>query len=205
MSKYRFKTACLETACLACAAAALCGCLASAPKPPVMWTVAYPGRGEAGADAAKPADGAVLRVARLDVRAPFDGQRLAVLRADGSIAFDPRNSFAAPPAALLRGAALDAANASPLAAAAIDRLSSASTAYSIEISVARFALDCKTENSRKASVALTVSLLDARNVVATAAAEAEADAAGGDYTAAFSKAFGAAIDRALGELRIPPG
>lgn len=145
----------------------------------------------------------VIRVARVDVCAPYDGQRLAVLRPDGSVAFDPLNSFAAPPAALLRAAALDAAAASPLAAVAIDRLSGASTPYSIEVAVSRLALDCKAKGSRKASVALAVSLLDGRNVVARATAESTADAASGDYTAAFSQAFAQAMDMALGDIRIP--
>lgn len=170
-----------------------------------MWTVEYPARDAGDAAAQTAGSAAAVRVSRVDVRAPFDGQRLAVLRGDGSIAFDPRNSFAAPPAALLRGATLDAARASRLAAAAIDRLSSASTPYSIEVSVSRFALDCRTPGARKASVALSVSLMDSRNVIATSEADAEADAAAGDYTSAFSKAFGAAIDKALGDLRIPPG
>ena len=60
----------------------LAGCLGSAPKPPVTWTI------DVESDA---------KVAFAAVCAPYGGQRFAVLRSDGSIAFDPRNSFAAAP------------------------------------------------------------------------------------------------------------
>ncbi|MBR1921156.1 MAG: hypothetical protein IJ829_04015, partial [Kiritimatiellae bacterium] len=70
-------------------APALAGCLGPAPKPPVNWTIEI--------DAAE-------KVASAVVCAPYGGQRLAVLRPDGSIAFDPMNAFAAPPAAIIKDA-----------------------------------------------------------------------------------------------------
>lgn len=68
---------------------ALAGCLSSAPKPPVNWTI------DVAAEA---------KVASAVVCAPYAGQRLAVLRADGSIAFDPFNSFAAAPGSIIKDA-----------------------------------------------------------------------------------------------------
>ena len=67
----------------------LAGCLASAPKPPVNWTI------EIESDA---------KVAFAAVCAPYGGQRIAVLRPDGSIAFDPCNAFAAAPGSIIKDA-----------------------------------------------------------------------------------------------------
>ena len=67
----------------------LAGCLASAPKPPVNWTI------EIESDA---------KVAFAAVCAPYGSQRIAVLRPDGSIAFDPRNAFAATPGSIIKDA-----------------------------------------------------------------------------------------------------
>ena len=67
----------------------LVGCLGSAPKPPVTWTI------DVESDA---------KVAFAAVCAPYGGQRFAVLRSDGSIAFDPRNSFAAAPGSIIKDA-----------------------------------------------------------------------------------------------------
>lgn len=64
----------------------LAGCLSSAPKSPVNWTLEF-----------KPAS----RVAQVVVCAPYGGTRLAVLRPNGSIAFDAFNAFAATPAAII--------------------------------------------------------------------------------------------------------
>ena len=67
----------------------LAGCLGSAPKPPVNWTI------DIEPDA---------KVAYAAVCAPYGGQRIAVLRPDGSIAFDPRNAFAAAPGSIIKDA-----------------------------------------------------------------------------------------------------
>ena len=67
----------------------LAGCLGSAPKPPVNWTI------DIEPDA---------KVAFATVCAPYGGQRIAVLRPDGSIAFDPCNSFAAAPGSIIKDA-----------------------------------------------------------------------------------------------------
>ena len=67
----------------------LAGCLGSAPKPPVNWTI------DIESDA---------KVAFAAVCAPYGGQRIAVLRPDGSIAFDPCNAFAAAPGSIIKDA-----------------------------------------------------------------------------------------------------
>lgn len=139
----------------------LAGCLAAPPKPPVNWTIEV-------------ASGA--RVASVAVCAPYGGQRLAVLRQDGSIAFDPRNSFAAAPAAILRDAV-----ASRLGEGALV--------------VRRLALDCRAKDRRDAVVELEIAL--GERIGRGAAAEPTAD---GNYTAAFSSAFERAYAQARREL-----
>ena len=67
----------------------LAGCLGSAPKPPVNWTI------DIESD---------VKVAFAAVCAPYGGQRIAVLRPDGSIAFDPCNAFAAAPGSIIKDA-----------------------------------------------------------------------------------------------------
>lgn len=67
----------------------IAGCLGSAPKPPVNWTI------DIESDA---------KVAFAAVCAPYGGQRIAVLRPDGSIAFDPCNAFAAAPGSIIKDA-----------------------------------------------------------------------------------------------------
>ena len=56
------------------------------------------------------------------------------------------------------------------------------------------------EGARIATVALTVTLVDARDVVAVASGEGTMPAGGGDYSAAFSSAFAAAMAEALKKL-----
>ena len=67
----------------------LAGCLGSAPKPPVNWTI------DIEPDA---------KVSFAAVCAPYGSQRIAVLRPDGSIAFDSRNAFAAAPGSIIKDA-----------------------------------------------------------------------------------------------------
>ena len=65
--------------------ALLAGCLSSAPKEPMYWTL--------DADTG-------IAVSAVRMRAPYDSIRIPVLRADGSIAFDSFNSFATKPSRL---------------------------------------------------------------------------------------------------------
>jgi len=180
-----------------CAVPALAGCLSSAPKAPVNWTVEPVATAVERAQAQK--YGAV-RVAQVSVRAPYDGLRLAVLRRDGSVAFDPFNSFASSPSALLRGAAHDVAEASGLFGCVLHQASSAAAPFVLEVTVTRLALDCRVEGSRTASVELTATLVGGRDVVDVARGAGTSPAGAGDYTAAFSSAFTSAMSEALRKL-----
>ena len=173
------------------------GCLGPAPKAPKMWLV------ETKSTAAKSTDepryGAV-RLARLTVCAPYDRPPLAVLRNDGSVAFDPANSFATSPAAMLKAAALDVIASTGIFTLAVEQSSSAATKNSLEITVTRIALDCRTPGLRTAAVAVKVVLLEGRNVITSTEGDSEATAKDGDYSAAFSAAFTSALTQALKKL-----
>ena len=175
------------------------GCFSAGPRPqaPVNWTIET--RAVPVVAAVEPKWG-VTRLAQVAVRAPYDGAHLAVLRADGSIAFDPANAFASAPSALLRGAAQDAAESSGLFARVVGPASSASTKTLLAVTVNRLALDCRVAGARLAIVELTVTLVDARTVVAVASGEGTAPTGTGDYSAAFSSAFTAAMTAALKRL-----
>ena len=100
----------------------LAGCLGSAPKPPVNWTI------DIEPDA---------KVAYAAVCAPYGGQRIAVLRPDGSIAFDPRNAFAAAPGSIIKDAVVGRKGEGSLF-------------------VRKLALDCRAEGRRNAVVSLEI-------------------------------------------------
>jgi len=180
------------------ALSALAGCMGPAPKAQRNWTIEWAAPSvEVQAKPALPA----ARLQRLEVRAPYDGSHLAVLRADGSLAFDAFNGFAAQPAAILRGAAFDALEASGMFEGVVQGGSSAAAPMSVEATVTRLALDCREKGRRDASVALTLALVSGREVVSTARGEAAAPTKGGDYTAAFSRAFSQAMTEAVRALR----
>ncbi len=173
------------------------GCLSSAPKAPVNWTIEPKASTTFQAASAK---WGAARLAQVSVRAPYDGQRLAVLRPNGSIAFDSFNVFAAAPAALMRGAARDVAEGSGLFERVVQASSSAAAPYALEVGVTRLALDCRTEGVRRAVCELTVLLLNGREVVGSSRGEGSQPVGGGDFSAAFSRAFTAALSDALAKL-----
>ena len=137
----------------------LAGCLGSAPKPPVTWTI------DVESDA---------KVAFAAVCAPYGGQRIAVLRPDGSIAFDPRNSFAAAPGSIIKDAVVGRKGEGSLF-------------------VRKLALDCRAAGRRNAVVSLEVVVGDR-----VGTAEPTAD---GNYSAAFSHAFSKAYANAIEGLK----
>jgi len=143
-------------------APALAGCLGTAPKPPVNWNI------EVETDA---------KVAFATVCAPYGGQRIAVLRPDGSIAFDPFNSFAASPGAILKDAVVGRGGKGALF-------------------VRRLALDCREAGMRNAVVELEIA--DGTHTAKGSASEPTAD---GNFTAAFSRAFGSAYAKATEQFR----
>lgn len=176
----------------------LAGCISSAKRTGVNWTVSMDrtfalDAEEYGGVAIK----GVVKLLHLAVRAPYDTRQLVVLRADGSIAFDAFNTFAAAPAQLLKGIALDSLERSQRFSRVVPANSSARTDYTVEVEVETLALDCRKDSRRDAVVALTLTLLKSRDVVASSHGEAKIPANGADYSAAFSRAFGDAFARAL--------
>ena len=178
----------------------LAGCLGTAPEPPKCWNVEGGGAAYAGEAPAEPAP--AVKLMQLDVRAPYNGTRFAVLRSDGSVAFDSCNSFAAPPAALLKGAAYDLISSSGKFGRVVNASSSAGAPFSMEITVTRLALDCRSEGRRDASAAVALTLVRGRNDVSFSVGEASMPAADGNYTAAFSGAFAGAMSAALHRLSV---
>ena len=170
------------------------GCLGSAPRAAVNWTIeAEPAK----VVAAETAKWGAVRVTQVNVRAPYDGTRFVILRANGSVAYDSYNTFAASPSALLRGVCHDTLAASGLFKQVLPSASAAAAELAIEVSVERLAIDCRERDSRTASVALSVRLVKDRAVIGSAVGEGTCPAAGGAYTAAFSSAFNRALSEAL--------
>ena len=178
-------------------AVALSGCFTERPAEVHDWAVEFCGQTKS---AAKPKFG-VVRVSQVTVRAPYDARGFQVLRADGSLAQDPYNRFAASPSQLLKGPVLDAFEAAGVFEGVVGQGSAAAVSSVAEVSVSRFALDCRTNGVRMAEVALTVLVLDRdRKIAALVRGDGKADAADGDYAKAFSEAFSAAINSAAKQL-----
>jgi len=177
-------------------ALAFSGCLTSAPPPPKSWIVSASRKSNSELMIDK-----VARLGSITVAAPYDKSALAVKRADGSLAFDAYNVFASSPSALLRA---------PLAALLEDDgrfgrvLSSVSTARSsstLEAVVTDLSLDCTVENRRTAKVSISIAVIENREIKMFLDGSGSADAASGDYSAAFSEAFSQAV---FGALRSMP-
>ena len=175
----------------------LSGCLSASSPKVTQWLLEYKGSN----GAAQPAKYEVGRVSQVLVRSPYNEVGIAVLRADGSMAFDPYNEYAANPAALLKGFVYDAMDASGLFGAVVNPSSSVRSSAMVEVLVSRLALDCRTEGTRKAVVAVLVRLIADDGKVAYARGEGEADAKDGNYGAAFSVALSAALGSAFGQFR----
>lgn len=182
----------------------LAGCLTSAePIEPVNWTIAVAEKlGVRNVSESEEGDSAkgTVRVSQVSVRAPYDTRQFAILRADGSIAFDAYNQFASSPAALVKSAALDVMNSSEAFRAVVASSSAVRSELSAEITIDTLALDCRTEDERKALVALSLIIVKDREIFASASGSATCDAADGDYSAAFSSAFASAMAKAMSEL-----
>ncbi len=178
------------------AAVLLAGCIGAGPKAPCNWTLDWERSAmphAAAADAAAP----IVRISSVTVRPPYDLQRLAVLRKDGSLAFDPRNSFAASPAQLMRGAVHDAFAASGRFKRVLSGSSAAAASLSAEVSVTLLALDCRRDGQRDATVELSLVFVEDREVVYSSRGKGIAATPDGDYSAAFSRAFALAVQDAL--------
>lgn len=174
------------------------GCMSSAPEAPTNWTIEWkPSSGHACAASC----GKDAKLLHVDVRSPYNGTRLTVLRKDGSVAFDAFNVFADRPAALLKGAALDVLTESRAFKRILAAASSAYAPVNLELTVTRLALDCRKEDERLASVALTLTAIANRTVIAASSAEASEPVSDGEgFSRPFSKAFSDALASAVKSL-----
>jgi len=174
----------------------LAGCLGSAPKPAVNWTMEF----EAPAIASPIGDelaSVPVRLAQVNVRAPYNGARLAVLRPNGSIAFDSYNQFAAPPPQLVRNVVEDAMKTSGRFAGVVGASSSVSTPWAVEVEVTRLALDCRREGRLEAVTAVELVLIRDHQTVSVGRGEQSVMVVDGNFTEAFSRALGSAVNDAI--------
>lgn len=170
----------------------LCGCLSQEPSSAKSWLISATRKNVSELNIDK-----ISKLGAITVAAPYDRPALAVKRKDGSIAFDAYNVFASSPSALLRA---------PLAAILEDDgrfgrvLSSVSTARygtSFEVVVTDISLDCRQAGKRTAVVSLSIAIIENREIKMFLDGKGSADAASGDYSAAFSEAFSNAVIDAL--------
>lgn len=182
------------------------GCLSSSTPVPKTWMVAP----SSTAQPAVPQPGAfsTTRQGSITVNAPFDSTSFVVRRADGSVARDPYNVFAAPPSALLRGAVRARLETDGRFGRVVPQSSTASTDVQVEVLVSDLSLDCSDPSRRTARAAVGLDVLrmgrGGRDVILSGDGAGTADAANGDYSAAFTQAFDAALAAALRNLKEQP-
>ena len=192
-------------------ALALCaGCFTSGKPTPKSWTV-EPRESGAGTKTAAEGSGSAFvatRVGTIAVNAPFDRSSFVVRRSDGSVAFDAYNEFAAAPAtpaALLREPVRTQLAKDGRFGHVVSPSSVANADAAVEVLVTDLSLDCRESGARKARAAVSVDVLKTgrgpRAVALSGDGAAEADAAAGDYSAAFSAAFNEALAEALRALK----
>ena len=189
---------CAARAAAACLMACLAGCFVSAPPQPKSWMVTAPRRISGDVTVTKAA-----RLGSLSVSAPFDKPALAVKRADGSIAFDAYNVFATAPSALLRAPLTAILEDDGRFGRVLPSVTSARTDAMLEAVVTDLSLDCSAEGSRLARVAISIAVIENREVKMFLDGTGEADASSGDYSAAFSDAFTKAVEAALKTAPVP--
>lgn len=179
------------------------GCLSSAPPPPKSWMV--PGGAVGVKPSAEPKSlFAATRLGGISVLAPYDQTAFSILREDGSLAFDPANRFAAPPAALLKGPIMDCLAADNRFGNIVPQNSIAAADVVVEVVVPELALDCRKSGTRMARAQVQLNVVKngrQREMAFTGKGSAEVDAASGDYSAAFGTAVNQAVGNALSELK----
>lgn len=168
------------------------GCLTSAPPQPKNWIISAPRKPSAEITVTK-----ASRLGSLSVAAPYDKPALAVKRADGSIAFDAYNVFATSPSALLRAPLSALLENDGRFGSILSAVSAARADSTLEAVVTDLSLDCREEGHHTARVALSLAVIENREVKMFLDGEGSADAATGDYSAAFSEAFAKAVAAAL--------
>ena len=189
------------------AALLLCaGCFTSSTPVPKAWVVSP-------ADvkppvAPSPGAFSVTREGTLTVLPPFDSTSFIVRRADGSVARDSYNVFTAPPSALLRAAVRTRLEADGRFGRVVPQSSVASADAQVEVTVRDLSLDCSEAERRTARASVSIDVLrmgrGARTVVLSGDGSGTSNAAKGDYSAAFSQAFDAALVDALKALKDHP-
>ena len=192
---------------VAVAALLLCaGCFTSSTPMPKTWVVSP---ADVKPPAAPPPNAfSVTRQGALTVMAPFDSTSFIVRRADGSVVRDPYNVFVSPPSALLRAAVRVRLEADGRFGRVVPQSSSASADVQVEVLVRDLSLDCSEAERRTARAAVSIDVLrtgrGARTVILSGDGSGTSNAAKGDYSAAFSQAFDAALVDALKALKEHP-
>lgn len=175
---------------------ALAGCFSASPIPVAHWPVDYVGP----VSAVRSGKFGIGRVSQVVVRAPYNAEGISVLRENGTVEHDAYNEFAALPSTLMKGALLDAMAASGKFKTVVNSSSATITSTSVELMITNLALDCRTKGARRAVVTVILRVLQSGEIVGLEKGEGDADAADGNYGAAFSKAFSSALSAALSRL-----
>ena len=182
------------------------GCLTSVPQPPKTWSI-DPVVHDVASDVAEGRQSAfaTTRLGSVSVAAPCDRTSFMVRRADGSVAFDPCNAFAAPPASLMKVPVMSCLAADGRFGRVVGQSSVATADAAVEVLVRDLSLDCRTEGRRMARAEVRLDVINTsrgpRAVVFAADGVGEADAGNGNYSAAFSAALDSAIVTALRSLK----
>lgn len=176
---------------------ALTGCFSVKQLQVSNWTFALPEEGVALAET--PSFGEA-RLAYVVVRSPYDSRNFVVRRKDGSVAFDPCNQFASAPAMLVKGSALDVLRRTGVFRGVQPSVTTADVPDVLELVVDNLSLDCSQPSQRQAVVELTLVRVRNRQVAAAGRGSARVDAASGDYSAAFGKAFSEALRQAVPDV-----
>ena len=198
----------------ALAALSLCaGCFSSSVSPPKAWTV-NPGYAKPSATP-RAVEYSVARQGAVTVLPPCDSVSFAVRRKDGSVAHDPYNVFISPPSSLLRAAVQARLEADGRFGRVMPQTSVATADVLVEVLVSDLSLDCTVDDRRMARAAGSVDVLRADRGARTVILSGKGDSrdgdpdggvgvvTNGDYTAAFSQAFDAALAGALQSLKAP--
>ena len=157
---------------------------------------------------AVPEGGAAFAATRLgvvNVCAPYDRAPFVIRRADGSVAFDAYNVFASAPNLLLRAPVRSRLQADGRFGHVVASSSAAAADAQVEVTVTDLSLDCRDSSKRTARAAVSLDVVKSgrgpRDVALVGSGSGEADASAGDYSAAFSAAFDAAVAEALRSLK----
>ncbi len=196
----------VRIACVAFLLAACAGCLSSSAPTPKTWMVSP--TADRPPVVTPPDAFAVSRQGTITVNAPFDSTSFVVRRADGSVARDPYNVFASQPSALLRNAVRARLEADGRFGRVVPQSSTAAADVQVEVLVSDLSLDCAEPPKRGARAAVSIDVLRSgrrgRVIILSGDGTGMADAASGDYSAAFTKAFDDALRDALRNLREQP-